>query len=106
MENGETQANQDSAGEQISNPPAQLILFWSGKSFRGAAGAKSKSQSEPVEYRLNEKPVQAQHNRSAPNEIQQSGLRGPGTFHLFELEFVRPRNDGPPHQLIDRKSVV
>src|SRR5229473_4417489 len=102
VENGKAQTDQNTCGEQIANPAAQEVLFRGGKSFGGAAGAKSEGKREPVKNGLNDEAVQAQDDGSAADEIEQSRLRSAGTFNLFELEFVRPNDDGPPYELIEK----
>ena len=77
-------------------------MFWYCKSFRGAAGAKSKCHGEPGENGLKEQPVQTKNDGGAADEMQQSGFCGTWTFHLFELELVRPHDDGPPNKLIEK----
>src|SRR5260370_1548455 len=101
-ENGESQTDQNACGEQIADPAAQeAVLLRSGKRFRGAGSAESEGESEPVENGLKDEAIQTEDDRSAADEIEQSGLRGAGTFDLFELEFVRPNDDGPPNELIE-----
>src|SRR5467141_2457553 len=102
VENGESQTDQNNCCQQIADPAAEeAVLLRSGKSFRGAAGAKSEGKSEPVEDGLKDEAIQAEDDGSAADEIEQSGLCGAGTFDLFELELVRPNDDGPPNELIE-----
>src|SRR5712664_1746097 len=101
VENRKPQTDQNTCGKQIADPAAQLVLFRSGKSFRGAAGAENECESEPVEDGLNYKTIQAEDDGSAADEIEKSGLRSAGTFHLFEFKLVRPNDDGAPNELIE-----
>src|SRR5882762_6691552 len=102
VENGKAQTDENTCGEQIADPAAEeAVLLRSGKSFRGAAGAESEGKSEPVEDGLKDEAVQTQDNGSAADKIEQSRLRGAGTFDLFELELVRPNDDGPPNELVE-----
>src|SRR5258708_28785902 len=93
VENGKAQTDQNTCGEQIANPTAQEVLFRSGKSFRGAAGAKSEGEREPVEDGLKDEAIQAEDDGSATDEIEQSGLRDAGTFNLLALELGPPNDD-------------
>jgi hypothetical protein len=78
------------------------VLLRSGERFRGAAGAESKSQSEPVEKGQKEKAIKTNENGSATDDMEQTGLRGAGAFNLLEFEFIRPDDDGPPDELIEQ----
>src|SRR5207302_1629078 len=51
--------------------------------------------------RAKDEAIQAEDDGSAADKIEQSGLCGAGTFDLFELELVRPNDDGPPNELIE-----
>src|SRR6202171_1479169 len=105
VEDGEAQTDQHTCGEQIADPAAdEAVLLRSGKSFRGAAGAESEGESEPVEDGLKNEAIQTQDDGSAADKIEQSRLRGAGTFDLFELELVRPNDDGAPNELIEENA--
>src|SRR6266852_2072172 len=101
VKNGQSQSGQKGAGEQVGDPAAQAMLFWTGNSFRGAAGAQSKEQSEPVEEGPKNEAIDSNDEGSAADEMAQSSLRGVGTFHLLKFELIRPSDDGPPDQLIE-----
>src|SRR6266851_3832033 len=101
VENRKAQTDQNTCGEQIPDPAAQAVLLRSGKSFRGAASAKSEGESKPVEEGPKDEQIQAEDDGSAADEIEQSGLRSAGAFDLLELELVRPDDDGPPNELIE-----
>src|ERR1700687_4026821 len=102
VENSKDQTDQHACGEQIADPAAdEAVLLRDGKSLRGAAGTESEGKSEPVKDGLKDEAVQTQDDRSAADKIEQSGLCGAGTFDLFELELVRPNDDGPPNELIE-----
>src|SRR5260370_3519109 len=101
VENRKPQTDQNTCGKQIADPAAQLVLFRSGKSFRGAAGAANVSESEPVEDGLNYKPLQAEHDPSAADAHEKRALRSAGAFHPFDCKHVRPNDDGAPNELIE-----
>src|SRR5882762_7673614 len=77
VENGESQTDENTCGEQIADPAAdEAVLLRSGKSFRGAARAESEGESEPVKDGLKDEAIQTQHDGSAADKIEQSGMRG------------------------------
>src|SRR5260370_4630267 len=105
VENGESQTDENTCGEQIADPAAQeAVLLRSGKSFRGAARAGREGESEPVEDGLKDEALQTQHDGSAAAKIEQRGMRGAGTLDLLELELVRPNDDWPPNKPINEHS--
>src|SRR5216684_2123950 len=101
VKNGKAQTGQNTRGEQITDPAAQAVLFRGGKIFNDAATTESESESEPVEDGLKEEAIQTEDDGSAADKMEQSGLRGAGTFDLLKLELVRPNDDGPPNELIE-----
>src|SRR6267143_3614275 len=99
VENRKAQTHQNSRGEHIADPAARAVPLRGGQSFRRSAGAESEGEREPVEDGLKGEAIQTEDDGSAADEIKQRGLRGAGTFHLFEFELVRPDDDGPPNEL-------
>ena len=76
------------------------MLRRSGKGFGGPASAPSEQKRQPADKGMKEAPIQPDDERSATDQIAQRGMRGAGTFHLLEFEFVRPEDDGTPGQLV------
>src|SRR6266576_2285511 len=85
---------------KVGHSAAEAMLLRSGKGFGGPASAPSEQKRQPADKGMKEAPIQPDDERSATDQIAQRGMRGAGTFHLLEFEFVRPEDDGTPGQLV------
>ena len=66
------------------------------------ARADGKLDGDPVDDRAHGKTIEANDKRCAPDETEQVVRGGLRAFDLLEFEFIRPGDDRPPDQLIEK----
>src|SRR5690242_5321623 len=104
MKHGEPKACQDYGCKNDEQPPARALTLWLGKRLRGPARSHRNVDRNPIEHRAHRDAENANHEGSAAEKLQQImrwSLRG---LDLLELEFVRPRDDRPPDELIQQNN--
>src|SRR5689334_2645427 len=104
MKHGEPKACQDYGRKNDEQPPARALAFWDGKRLRGPARSHRNVDRNPIEHRAHRDTENADHERSAAQKLQPIMRWSLSCLDLLELEFVRPRDDRPPYQLIKQNN--
>src|SRR5690348_11397425 len=104
MKHGEPKACQDYGCKNDEQPPARALALWDGKRLRGPARSYRNVDRNPIEHRANRDTENPNHEGSAAEKLQPIMRWSLSGLDLLELEFVSPRDDRPPYQLIQQNN--